>query len=101
MVPGLIKQLQCVNGSRQSRRMVPPRHPPLEKRRPRPHCGAMTSFPDDYLLRPDPADPRLTERVRGIDQTGAPVETAVTGERALNIFLNAQQIGTAMTIKDS
>src|SRR3984957_13413426 len=55
---------------------------------------------DDYLLRPDPADPRLTERVRGIDQTGAAVETAVTVERALTIFLNAQEIVTAMTIND-
>jgi FdhD protein len=55
---------------------------------------------DDYLLRPDPADPRLTERVRGIDQAGAPVETSVTVERALTIFLNAQEIVTAMTIND-
>src|SRR3984957_7877036 len=55
---------------------------------------------DDYLLRPDPADPRLTERVRGIDQTGAPLETSVTVERALTIFLNAQEIVTAMTIND-
>jgi len=55
---------------------------------------------DHYLLRPDPADPRLTERVRGIDQTGAPIETAVTVERALTIFLNAQEIVTAMTIGD-
>ena len=60
----------------------------------------MAPFPDDYLLRPDPADPRLTERVRGIDQTGATVETAVTVERALTIFLNAQEIVTAMTIND-
>ena len=60
----------------------------------------MASFSDDYLLRPDPADPRLTERVRGIDQTGATVETAVTVERALTIFLNAQEIVTAMTIND-
>src|SRR5689334_24280891 len=60
----------------------------------------MAPFPDDYLLRPDPTDPRLTERVRGIDQTGAPVETAVTVERALTIFLNAQEIVTAMTIND-
>jgi len=60
----------------------------------------MASFSDDYLLRPDPADPRLTERVRGIDQTGASVETAVTVERALTIFLNAQEIVTAMTIND-
>jgi FdhD protein len=55
---------------------------------------------DDYLLRPDPDDPRLTERVRGVDQTGAPIETAVTVERALTIFLNAQEIVTAMTIND-
>jgi FdhD protein len=63
----------------------------------------MTSRPDDvddYLLRPDPTDPRLTERVRGIDQTGGGVETSVTVERALTIFLNAQEIVTAMTIND-
>jgi FdhD protein len=60
----------------------------------------MATSSDDYLLRPDPADPRLTERVRGIDQTGAPVETAVVVERALTIFLNAQEIVTAMTIND-
>jgi FdhD protein len=60
----------------------------------------MTSRSDDYLLRPDPADPRLTERVRGIDQSGAAVETSVTVERALTIFLNAQEIVTAMTIND-
>ncbi|HEV7981613.1 MAG TPA: formate dehydrogenase accessory sulfurtransferase FdhD [Xanthobacteraceae bacterium] len=54
----------------------------------------------DYLLRPDPHDPRLTERVRGIDHTGAPIETSVTVERALTIFLNSQEIVTAMTIND-
>ena len=55
---------------------------------------------DDYLVAPDPSDPRLTERVRGIDQTGAKIETRVTVERALTIFLNAQEIVTAMTIGD-
>ena len=55
---------------------------------------------DSYLVKPDPLDPRLTERVRGVDQTGAAVETAVTVERALTIFLNAQEIVTAMTIND-
>jgi FdhD protein len=55
---------------------------------------------DDYLLRPDPADPRLTERVAGVDQSGAPIETSVTVERALTIYLNAQEIVTAMTIGD-
>jgi len=55
---------------------------------------------DDYLIRPDPHDPRLTERVRGIDQTAQPIETVVTVERALTIFLNSQEIVTAMTIGD-
>jgi FdhD protein len=55
---------------------------------------------DDYLIRPDPNDPRLTERVRGVDQTGAEIEAVVTVERPLTIFLNAQEIVTAMTIGD-
>ena len=55
---------------------------------------------NDYLVRPDPHDPRLTERVRGIDHTGAPIETGVVVERALTIFLNGQEIVTAMTIND-
>jgi FdhD protein len=55
---------------------------------------------DDYLIRPDPQDPRLTERVDGVDQTGAPITTSVTVERALTIFLNNQEIVTAMTIND-
>src|SRR3954465_7740187 len=55
---------------------------------------------DGYLIKPDPLDVRLTERVRGIDQTGTRVETSVTVERALTIFLNAQEIVTAMTIGD-
>jgi len=74
---------------------------PLKTALPRHIVPAMAPLPaNDYLLRPDPADPRLTERVRGIDQTGAPVETSVTVERALTIFLNAQEIVTAMTIND-
>jgi FdhD protein len=60
----------------------------------------MTAQEDDYLLKPDPHDPRLTERVTGIDQTGAAIETSVTVERALTIFLNRQEIVTAMTIND-
>jgi FdhD protein len=55
---------------------------------------------DGYLIRPDPQDPRLTERVRGIDQTGVEIETVVTVERPLTIFLNSQEIVTAMTIGD-
>ncbi|MGL4497278.1 MAG: formate dehydrogenase accessory sulfurtransferase FdhD [Beijerinckiaceae bacterium] len=55
---------------------------------------------DPYLIRPDPADPRLTVAVTGIDQTGAPVDTRVTVERALTLYLNAQEIVTMMTIGD-
>jgi FdhD protein len=39
----------------------------------------------DYLVQPDPSDPRLSERVTGIDHTGARVETSVAVERALTI----------------
>jgi FdhD protein len=53
-----------------------------------------------YIIKPNPADPRLTERVSGIDQTGANIETSVTVERPLTIFLNSQEIVTAMTIGD-
>jgi FdhD protein len=59
-----------------------------------------TEFTDDYLVRPNPADPRLSEHVTGVDQTGAKVETTVVVERPLTIFLNAQEIVTAMTIGD-
>src|SRR3981189_3589331 len=55
---------------------------------------------DHYLIRPDPLDPRLTERVTGVDQTGQKIETRVTVERALTIFLNSQESVTAMTIND-
>ncbi|MFL5040088.1 MAG: formate dehydrogenase accessory sulfurtransferase FdhD [Xanthobacteraceae bacterium] len=60
----------------------------------------MTVPKDDYAIRPDPLDPRLTERVTGVDQTGQTIETRVTVERALTIFLNSQEIVTAMTIND-
>ncbi|HTM55694.1 MAG TPA: formate dehydrogenase accessory sulfurtransferase FdhD, partial [Pirellulales bacterium] len=53
-----------------------------------------------YLIKPNPTDPRLTERVSGVDQTGTAIETSVTVERALTIFLNSQEIVTAMTIND-
>ena len=55
---------------------------------------------DEYLVRPDPDDPKLTVRVTGVDQTGARIETGVVVERPLTIFLNRQEIVTAMTIGD-
>ncbi|MEM6904418.1 MAG: formate dehydrogenase accessory sulfurtransferase FdhD [Pseudomonadota bacterium] len=56
----------------------------------------MTSF----LIAPDPAHPRLTRAVTGRDQTGAEAELRVVEERALTIYLNGQEIVTAMTIGD-
>jgi len=53
-----------------------------------------------YLIAPAPTGPRLTRTVTGTDQTGAQVDTAVVEERPLTIFLNRQEIVTAMTIGD-
>lgn len=55
---------------------------------------------DSFLIRPDPADPKLTERVSGVDQDGNPAETSVTVERPLTLFLNGREIVTMMTICD-
>jgi FdhD protein len=60
----------------------------------------MSKDRDSYIIRPNPNDPRLTQRVVGVDQTGAGIETSVTVERALTIFLNNQEIVTAMTLGD-
>lgn len=51
-------------------------------------------------LLPNPSDPRLTERVTGVNERGERVETAVPVERALTLYLNAQEIVTMMTIAD-
>ena len=51
-------------------------------------------------VMPDPKNPRLTERVAGIDQNGAPIEINVPVERALTLYLNSQEIVTMMTIND-
>ena len=64
------------------------------------YSRAMHKKTDGLVIRPNPLDPRLTERVAGIDQTGARIATSVTVERALTIFLNGQEIVTAMTIGD-
>jgi len=54
----------------------------------------------EFTVRPDPDDPRLTQRVHGLDQEGRAVETAVVVERPLTLFLNGQEIVTMMTIAD-
>ena len=53
-----------------------------------------------YVIAPDPQAARLTRRVVGHDQTGAATEISVVEERPLTIFLNSQEIVTAMTIGD-
>jgi FdhD protein len=60
----------------------------------------METTADVPLIVPDPSDPRLTQRVRGIDHTGSAVETSVTVERPLTLYLNGQEIVTMMTIGD-
>ncbi len=57
-------------------------------------------MPDPLRVRPDPTDPRLTRRVTGLDQDGARIETSVTVERPLTLYLNGQEIVTMMTILD-
>ncbi|MGE5158889.1 MAG: formate dehydrogenase accessory sulfurtransferase FdhD [Gemmatimonas sp.] len=52
------------------------------------------------VILPNPQDPRLTQAVEGIDQTGARVETRVPMERPLTLYLNTQEIVTMMTIGD-
>jgi FdhD protein len=54
----------------------------------------------EFVLRPDPADPRLTRRVRGIDHEGHAIDTSVVMERPLTLFLNGREIVTMMTIGD-
>lgn len=53
-----------------------------------------------YLIAPDPGAARLTRAVEGVDETGARQRIAVVEERPLTIFLNGQEIVTAMTIGD-
>ncbi len=51
-------------------------------------------------LLPNPADPRLTRRITGHDHLGQITEASVIEERPLTIYLNSQEIVTAMTIGD-
>jgi FdhD protein len=53
-----------------------------------------------YLIAPDPSAPRLTRVVEGTDHNGERAQISVVEERPLTIFLNGQEIVTAMTIGD-
>ena len=52
------------------------------------------------MISPNPKDPHLTRRVEAVDHEGKPIETSVTVERPLTLFLNGQEIVTMMTIGD-
>src|SRR6202048_3139638 len=55
----------------------------------------------EFTVRPQPDDPRLTRSVTGIDHEGRAIETAVVMERPLTLFLNRRAIVTMMTMGDS
>ena len=55
---------------------------------------------DSYLIAPDPQAARLTRPVRGVDHLGEETTLNVVEERPLTIYLNRQEIVTAMTIGD-
>ena len=54
----------------------------------------------NYLMAPDPEDPRLSTQVDGVDHNGQPITAAVVRERAITLYLNSQEIVTVMTIGD-
>jgi len=54
----------------------------------------------EYLIAPNPQAARLTRAVVGRDQNGDESTLRVVEERPLTIFLNAQEVVTAMTIGD-
>jgi len=54
----------------------------------------------EFEVKPNPDDPRLSVMVSGVDHEGRQVETPVVTERPLTLFLNAREIVTMMTIGD-
>ncbi|MEM9129116.1 MAG: formate dehydrogenase accessory sulfurtransferase FdhD [Pseudomonadota bacterium] len=55
---------------------------------------------NDYIIAPNLSDERLTHAVEGVDHDGQMSQISVVEERPLTIFLNGQEIVTAMTIGD-
>lgn len=51
-------------------------------------------------LLPNPSDSRLSRTVEGVDETGQSKSISVIEERPLTIYLNSQEIVTAMTLGD-
>lgn len=61
---------------------------------------ALIDDSSDFLIAPNPAGNGLTRGITGTDENGAPLSLNVIEERPLTIFLNGQEIVTAMTIGD-
>lgn len=57
-------------------------------------------MPNSKPILPDPDLPFLTRMVQGVDHLGQEVQIDVVEERPLTIYLNSQEIVTAMTIGD-
>ena len=55
---------------------------------------------DGFLIAPDPKGSGLTRSIEGINEAGVREAISVVEERPLTIFLNGQEIVTAMTIGD-
>lgn len=60
----------------------------------------MSTKQTEFLVKPDPHAPGLTAKLEGIDHDGRKTALPVVHERALTLFLNAQEIVTIMTIGD-
>ena len=60
----------------------------------------LTEILAEYLIAPDPGRAGLTRPVQGRDEHGRLVDLSVVEERPLTIYLNRQEIVTAMTIGD-
>ncbi len=55
---------------------------------------------EEFTVKPEPDDPRLSEKLSGQDHNGDTIDVSVTVERPLTLFLNKQEIVTMMTISD-
>jgi len=54
----------------------------------------------EFLLKPEPDNPDLSQTITGTDQDGNRIDNRVIVERPLTLFLNSQEIVTMMTIGD-
>src|SRR5262245_35699448 len=57
---------------------------------PQESARSIFSSMQEFTVRPQPDDPRLTRSVAGIDHEGHAIETAVVMERPLTLFLNGR-----------